>query len=158
MLSRLDCIDGLQSFNRSRILNFGKPSEPVIRFWMENFETEADSEDENGTPPISGTQGRRQRGGPVVPGPPFEICAPHFILVAWLLHTSNTVFKNCTPLLGFDSSFCFLAPPAAKLWRRACWYLSQSLRSMMKSFRITVCLCLFLIIPTLCQLILEIHT
>ena len=59
MLSRLDCIDGLQSFNRSRILNFGKPSEPVIRFWMENVETEADSEDENGTPPISGTQGRR---------------------------------------------------------------------------------------------------
>ena len=66
-------------------------------------------------------QGGRQRGGPVVPGPPFEICAPHFTFDPWLLHTSNTVFQKCGPLLGFGPSLWFLASPAAKSWRRA-WF------------------------------------
>jgi len=45
-------------------------------------------------------------GGGVVPGPPFEICDPHFRFGPWLLHTSNTVFLKCGP------PFWFLAPPS----------------------------------------------
>jgi len=57
----------------------------------------------------------------VVPGRPFEIGAPPISrLDPQLLHISNTVFQKCGPLSGFWPSFWFLAPPAAKSWRRAC--------------------------------------
>jgi len=66
-------------------------------------------------------QVRRQRG-PVVPGPPFEVGSPsHFTFgppgccIHPILH-----FKNVTPFLFFCPSIWFLAPPAAKSWRRAC--------------------------------------
>jgi len=52
--------------------------------------------------------------GPVVPGPSFEICAPHFTfgpLVA--AYIQCCILKMWTPLW-------FLAPPAGKSWRRAC--------------------------------------
>jgi len=39
-------------------------------------------------------QGHRQRGGAVVPGPPFEIHVPILRLAPRLLHTSNTEFKK----------------------------------------------------------------
>jgi len=45
--------------------------------------------------PVSGSS---PAGGPVVPGPPFEIGAPHFTFGPRLLHTSNTVFLKCGPL------------------------------------------------------------
>ena len=89
--------------------------------------------------------------------PIWNMCAPfHFgrVVAAYIQYSISKMY----PPSGFWLLLLLFSPPAAKLWRRACWYLSQSLRSMMKSFRITVCLCLFLIIPTLCQLILEIHT
>ena len=47
----------------------------------------------------SDIQGRRQRGGAMVPGPPFEICAPHFMFDPQLLHTSNILFLKCGPPL-----------------------------------------------------------
>jgi len=49
--------------------------------------------------------------GPVVPRPPFKICAPHFTFGPRLLYTSNIAFKKCCPLVGFG-------PLAAKSWRR----------------------------------------
>ena len=51
--------------------------------------------------------------------PPISRLAP------WFLHTSNTVFCKCTPLLVFGPSLCFLALPAAKSWRRA-WLQLES--------------------------------
>jgi len=40
---------------------------------------------------LGAVQGRRQRGGPVVPGPPLSR------LTLRLLRTSNTVFEKCAP-------------------------------------------------------------
>jgi len=37
-----------------------------------------------------------------MPGPPFKICAPHFMFSHWLLHKPNVVLKICLPLLVFD--------------------------------------------------------
>jgi len=65
--------------------------------------------------------GRSPAGRPVVPGPPFEICAPHFTfgpLVA--AYIQYNIFKMWPPLLVFGPSFWFLAPFAAIFWRRAC--------------------------------------
>jgi len=42
-------------------------------------------------------QGCRQWGEPVVPGPPFKICAPYFMFGSRLLHISNILFKNVCP-------------------------------------------------------------
>jgi len=58
-------------------------------------------------------------GGPVVPGPPFEIGAPISRLAHLLLHTSNTVFSKCAPPYGFWPLLVFGPPPAASSWRRA---------------------------------------
>jgi len=63
-------------------------------------------------------QGRRQRGGAVVPGLPIWHRCPISCLFPLLLHTSNTVFLKC------GTPFWFLAPPAAKSWRRACLWFS----------------------------------
>ena len=48
--------------------------------------------------------------------PIWNRCNPISRLAHRLLHTSNTVFKKCAPLL-------FFGPPAAKSWRQA-WVLS----------------------------------
>jgi len=53
-------------------------------------------------------------GGPVVPGPPFEISTPGLTfgppVAAYIQYC---ILKMCPP-------FGFLALPAAKSWRRAC--------------------------------------
>jgi len=61
-------------------------------------------------------------GGPVVPGAPFEIGASpfHVCPTGCCIHPI-LYFKNVAPLLVFDS-FWFLAPSAAKSWRRT-WKL-----------------------------------
>jgi len=62
-------------------------------------------------------------GGPLVPGPPFEIGAPHLTfgppVAAYIQYCMSKLWP---PLLVFGPSFWFLAPPAAKSWRRA-WLL-----------------------------------
>jgi len=53
-------------------------------------------------------------GGAVVPDPPFEIGSPPFYV--WPLFD---VYIQCCILKMCPPSFWFLAPPAAKSWRRA---------------------------------------
>ena len=67
-------------------------------------------------------QGRRQRG----PGPPFGIGAPPFYVwpTGCCIHPI-LYFKNVPPLLFFGPSCWFLAPPAAKFWRRACLSVAE---------------------------------
>ena len=59
-------------------------------------------------------------GGPVVPGPPFEICAPPFHV--WppgcCIHLIQ-YFKNVVPPSHFWPLLLVFGPPAAKSWRRA---------------------------------------
>jgi len=57
---------------------------------------------------ITGTKrGRRQRGGAVVPAPPFEICAPHLMFGPRLLHTVHLILlKMWPPLVVFGPPCC----------------------------------------------------
>jgi len=58
--------------------------------------------------------GSSPAGGPVVPGPPFEIGDPHFTFGL----TVAEYIQYC--ILKMWPPFWYLAPPAAKSWRRAC--------------------------------------
>ena len=58
-------------------------------------------------------QDRRQREGQWCPAPPFHVW-PTGCCIYPILY-----FKSVAPLLVFGPSFWFLAPPAAKFWRRA---------------------------------------
>ena len=67
--------------------------------------------------------GSSPAGGSVVRDPPhLKSVPPISRLTPCLLHTFNTVFLKCAPLLVFRPSFWFLDPPAAIFWRRACLY------------------------------------
>jgi len=65
-------------------------------------------------------EGPNSGPSPVVLGPLFEICAPHFTfdpLVAAYIQYS--IFNMWPPILVYGPSFWFFVPPAAKSWRRA---------------------------------------
>jgi len=76
-------------------------------------------------------KGRRQRGGQWSPTR-FEIGAPHFMfgppVAAYIQHC---ILKMWPPLLVFGPSFWFLAPPAAKSWRRA-WAQKAAEKMLLK--------------------------
>ena len=59
-------------------------------------------------------------GATVVLAPPFEIGAPISRLAPGCCIHPILYLKNVPPLLVLGPSFWFLAPPAAKSWRRAC--------------------------------------
>jgi len=65
-------------------------------------------------------------GGPMVPGPHLKSVPPHFTFGPWLLYTSNTAFKKCAPPSGFWPLPLVFGPPAAKSWRRACFWKQRT--------------------------------
>jgi len=78
--------------------------------------------------------------GPTPGGP--NRCPPfHVWPTGYCIH-STLYFKNVAPLLFFGPSFWFLAPPAAKSWRRAC---AEAIQTELCNVNLTTtCLCVSL--------------